>query len=146
MYTHPFDTSIFDIITITPGNPSAGNNLVFAPNTQTRIQIISVLFTFTSDANAANRAVRLIITDGSDTFFIAPPDLVQVASQGEVYCFSVRGGSAYSSGDALTHSIPLPPNLWIRDTGSVESLITNIQVGDALTNPAIRFIQQPLIP
>lgn len=58
-----FKADRHDLVTVSPGNPAAGANLVWpCPNNRV-IQVVSVALTYTTDATVANRLISLELLD-----------------------------------------------------------------------------------
>lgn len=146
MYTHPFDTSIFDMITVEISNPAAGANFSFLPNTLTRILPVVVGFTLTTDATAADRLVQLQISDGSQDYAIQFINGFITASLTVRCTFFIGAGSPIINLNLGSATGPLPDNNWIRNTGNIDSLIGNIQATDQISDIQVRFQQQIKLP
>ena len=136
---HNLNTCVFSLESLAVANPGAGNNLTIAPSTAIRIELISLSFLLTCDANAANRLVTLTLSNGSIIVpFSATPGF-QTANEAITYYFSQ--GMVNSDASASIQSIfaPLPRHLYFDPGDSLITDIFNIQVGDAITNVVYRF-------
>lgn len=138
---NPLDINIFDLLALAPAAPSAGANFSLAVNLNARWRITAIRFTFTTDANAANRRIQVGGIVGTINFALSGAGDIQTASEARNYDFNVGTGSAYSSGDADNLYAPLNSQMYLEVGDSLRIIIANIQAGDAITNIGIRLQQ-----
>lgn len=85
-------------------------------------------FQLVTDANAANRTVRLIFNDGTFNVVSCPAVAIQAASLTFNYSAGAFGAAALS---ALTDiAIPTPPDIYLLPGYGITTVTTNRQVGD----------------
>lgn len=96
-------------------------------------RVISVTWTFTTDANVANRAVALVAGDGTDTFWRVGTAAVQAAGQTGQYCAYAGAASSQTTGGVSAYPLPFG-GLWLQSGWSLRSLTDQVQVGDAYTS------------
>jgi FtsP/CotA-like multicopper oxidase with cupredoxin domain len=102
-------------------------------------RLLSAVFTFTSDATAANRSLRLEYDDGNGAVFAgAGAGAVIPASQTTRWRFTPNRGAADWDSNNFFY-VPLP-SLILMPGQKVQVNVTNIQATDALT--AIVFTWQ----
>lgn len=136
--SHPLDVSIFAIQTALQANPAAGADFDISVIPALRCELLSINFTFTTDANAADRIVR--IKTISDTFScnysITP--VLQPASKAFFYNFGV-GLPAINLSAINSVQGGLPIGMFFEYTDDLESDIAGIQVGDQISNIRYRY-------
>lgn len=118
-------------------SPAAGANFTQLIEGRYHTRLVSLFVRLVTDANAANRTLRLELLDGqSNVFDVAGNPVTYPASSTEDYSFS-----AYQAqGEwevAATNLVPLHPVL-LPPTFSFRIAVTNIQVGDQLSR--IRWV------
>lgn len=96
-------------------------------------RVISVTWTFTTDANVANRAVALAADDGTDTFWRVGTAAVQAGGQTGQYCVYAGAASSQTTGGVSAYPLPFG-GLWLQSGWSLRSVTDQIQVGDAFTS------------
>jgi|CXWL01.1.fsa_nt_gi hypothetical protein len=145
MLENPHDISLFDIIGIQPANPGAGADLDFPCPVRARIRIDAITFTFTTDANVANRVVKLQLFDSATAWTIGLPTLVQTAATTRRFNFAPGIGSDREllggAPDNIEYSNLAWP-LWLRFGDSLITSIQGLQVGDQISSVSIRYSQQ----
>lgn len=141
---HPFDITSYDIITITPAAPGAGAQLLFPIATNTRIKLVSIYFRFTTDANAANRVVRVGINDGTNNIITGITPILQTLSSVRDYFFSIRSGTdreLLGGAGSNEEWCAINSEADLRFGDSIITSINNIQAGDLVENIQIRYKQ-----
>lgn len=138
---NPFGSNPSDIITITPIDPSAGNNLSLAVASNARWRILFVGFLLTTDANVATRLVQVHGFDSLDRIYDTAPNLAQAASLAHNYSFNTGVGQAYTGGDGSVAIAPINSDHILRSTDDIRITIQSIQAGDTITDIRIRFLQ-----
>ena len=138
---NPIDVNSFDIITITPANPAAGNNYGLAVNVNARWQILYVGFNLGTDANVAGRIAAVHGWDGTDIIYETHPSVPQAASLNFSYHFNVGVGNPHTGGAGSLLVAPLNDQLFLRQGDSIFILIHNIQAADQISDIRIRLKQ-----
>ena len=141
MLNHPHDTSIFDIVTLAPGNPAAATGYTFGVPALTRVQIIGVTMTITCDANVANRLPYIQASDGTRNFQGTCASALIVANQIAAFFFSVQGSPGQSFFTQSFACAPLADHLYLREGDSLTLDWIGKQAGDTMTGIAIRYKQ-----
>lgn len=135
---HPLDADIYQVLTIPISDPMAGAPLSYTIPANVRLEILTFDFTFTSDANAANRILKIMGNDGVTTNPTLFSGIIQTANNAWTYHF----GQGYqltdltANFDAVMQALP-----WGFALNSVNVLVAqplNIQVGDTITDASIR--------
>lgn len=123
--------------------PAAGAEIQYLTTPRTRWRLIGVAMSLITDANAANRTVRLQIAIGGRIYRF-PSSVLQAASLTYYY----QWFPGYPVAPALvdgTVNLWLPPDLSERDIGPITTLTTNIQVGDQYGTPFV-LVQEWIEP
>lgn len=138
---HPLDINVFDIVTLEPPDPAAGAGYTFGVPANSRVQIIGVSFTLTTDANAANRLPYCEGYDGALTFLGSSFNSPVVANSVVRAHFSIHGGGQQASGTYNFAMIALADHLYLRINDTLRINVVSIQAGDTITDIAIRYKQ-----
>lgn len=93
-------------------------------------------FTFTADANAANRTIRVRLSDANGIQCTLLGRTVITANEERI--INLWRGPNIPDDNTTSHYIPLPELLWLSDPAIAISAI-NIQAGDDWTNPFVWF-------
>jgi hypothetical protein len=130
------DTAVFECIAENGTLPGAGLNFQGPAPLYRRSVLAHIQFSLICDANVANRLPAILNVGGPTNPWLANSQHYITAN--EIVTFICHINSSYCSVQN-TGAIPMPlPNIPIFNSGdSVEIVITNIQVGDAIT--AIRM-------
>ena len=106
--------------------PSAGQSWATTVPAGHVWDLLGVFASLVSDANAADRSVRLQLGDGNVTFLELPAPAVQAASLTRRYTW-LRDVGAYSGGSGLVAPLPYTSLLpgW-----TIAATVDNIQAGD----------------
>lgn len=132
--------------TIVGTNPAAAAAFTLAMQGEYFTRPLSVVFQLVSDANAANRAIRVTYETAGGTVYartMASP--VQVASKTVLYQFFVDAGTVQGVADTFSQS-GLPPVV-MSPTDVLAIRVANIQAGDQLSAIVAvleRFRRNPL--
>lgn len=130
--------------------PGAGRLLSFAGIDQaagTEIQEVvptgrlwrlrSIYFSFTTDANVANRRVHLQGTFAGDILFDIYTNIDQAASTTKKYSFTNTANSSLTeNGNVIMGN--LPDNIWLSSDDTLNTSTLNKQVGDNFGPPIIQ--------
>ena len=130
------------LVTASIDNPPAGSNFRWESPEDTRILVISIRLLLTTDANAADRRLSVAALHGPIIFAEAPAPGDQAANLPWTYCFApcvlgIDGGT-----DHLKQWAPISPNLYLERNHALASELSNIQVGDQLSDIVIRYYQK----
>jgi hypothetical protein len=117
------------IKTVQIPNPVAGSEFIIRAPGEGFWRIMSLAFTLTTDANAANRAASLTADDGTSVYFSTDATAFQAASGARGYsAWEGSTGVTAISGDQI---LGFPTRgLWLPTGHSLRSSTTAIQVGD----------------
>jgi len=114
----------------TVADPGAGNQFTFTPPANTRSVILGVRFVLTTSATAATRIPSLTFSQGG---------VVRIAfSSGASYGASLTATINFVSVGAYSfvaaaHTMSSLPRFELPSDGTLSSLVTSMQVGDAIT-------------
>lgn len=122
--------------------PAPGSEIAETVPTGARWQVVSVRFTLTTDATAANRTVRLRFNTSGTEAFRVPGGAVQTASLAVLYNFAV-GVTRMTSSVGGVQNLPLPSDLWLNAASQVQTISENLQAGDDYTQPQL-FVREQL--
>lgn len=124
-----------------PDPAVATNFTVLAPH-DVNWKLISIVFTLTTDVNAANRVVRLRVHDtGGATIWSGHGETVQVASESLLHIGSAIG--AIPPNLTVNRPILTPPGLWIPRNFSIRSAVVGMQAGDQITGISLLVEEWP---
>ena len=121
---------------ITGTDPAANTEINETIPNGRQWRVISVQFDLTTDANVADRRVRLGFDDGSDNFLRIAATAVQTASTTIKYIYGVNM-PFNNDATANLQTAPLPDGLLLPETWDITTQTTNRQVGDNYTSPLI---------
>lgn len=133
MHNHSLDTSIFYLEDFTFTAPGAGNDFDFDANTLRRVEILALSCTLTTDANAANRRLKLFISEGFRTLYSTITAVDHPASHAWEYSFALGVQPIDESTNHDFILTPLPTSMFLTRGNRLNIDIENKQVGDALT-------------
>ena len=109
----------------------------FDIQTNTRLMLKNVYFTFTSDVNAANRALVISIEDHLGRVVYSASHETPITAS--LVTLVNMKDILYKDWDAVSLLLGLPlPDLYLRQDYSITVAITNVQVGDQLGGMYIR--------
>lgn len=110
-------------------NPSPGSEVSDTPGTSRTWRILAANVTLVTSATVANRRVHLNFIGASAGNIDCFGALDQAASSTVRYCFAPYGviPDELDSGVVLIH---LPPDIYISSDGAIQTVTTNLQVGD----------------
>lgn len=138
---NPLDTSVFDVITLSPADPAAGANFTLSVNANARWQILSLQFTIAYNATGANRRVEVHGFDGTDIIQKQAPLNFGTASITVEYDCNIGTGSAYQEASVLSESFPLAGDLYLNIGDSIRITVFNIQATDQISDIRVRVKQ-----
>jgi len=137
------DTSVFSLKTFTQADPAVGTDFLFHCPENLRIKLIGLTFQLVTDANVANRNVEIYITDGTNicpTFTAAG---LQVASETVIYYWAPGARIYDGTAAGLNMYQPLSDDLFLEPSEYLGSIVTNIQVGDQISDIVYRVQYWP---
>ncbi len=117
------------ISVIESADPAAGSELTDTVNVNEVWKVKTISFALVTDANAANRRVHIVITDGTNEIARAFSDVEQVASTTINYFFNEQV-LAFDRTDNDIILGPLPIELFLPNPFEITTITTNLQVGD----------------
>jgi hypothetical protein len=133
------------LVTFLVGTPAAGANFSFVVPNKGHIRILGVKFDLLADANVANRYAALHAYTPALPWTVISPGTLQTASQNVSYNFAINTAitSANPGGVPIQAFAPLPYDLILRGDNAnpdeLRSLVSNIQVGDQISNIRLRY-------
>ena len=127
---NPYDLDLFQTTTGSTSIPLPGNSVSLSIPATGRSELLALAFTFTTDANAANRYLALIHTVATKPVTIASAYIPPTASLPILWTFApgLVNQPAMASGRAL---IALPPYPALQPADTLTLFVHNIQAGDA---------------
>lgn len=110
--------------------PTAGSEISYSVAANLNQRLLSFRVTLTTDANAANRRVHLVIRNGTTPLLDAFSDQDHAASTARNYTFAPFGvlPDTLDDNDIL---VPIPKDLILGFNFNIVTNTTNIQAGDA---------------
>lgn len=115
-------------------DPAVATNFVYTPSTRLIEQLISIIFRYIADANAANRSPVFNVTDSSGIIMKFGTNQGQTASQDFNYSLTEAAGNFENGNLTPNYSqIEIPRNLIIPLDGTIASAFSNIQAGDQIS-------------
>lgn len=113
-------------------NPAIGANFTYTGDAMTLWRMREIRFTLTTSATVASRFARVSVRNwlNQETFLV--PSQAQAASLAVDYSF--QRGLNYLSPITTRINGNLPEDLVFSGQGVIESLVTNLQVGDRIQN------------
>lgn len=127
---HPVDRPFPRLIHIP--NPAAGADILYLCPANTRLEILGIHLTFTSDANAANRNIDFIIGCGVADLFHFNMNLLHAATETRDYHL-IAGQIQPIFSVGFTRWCPAPSFIPLVATQSFRTVTDFIQVGDQYT-------------
>lgn len=114
--------------------PAVATNFTYSAANAFVEQLVSVRFQLAADANGANRASFLDVTDATGVILSMSNDLAQSANSTFIQMFSQQPGnySALFGTPDFAYTM-IPPDTIIPRGGAVVSRIENIQAGDQIS-------------
>lgn len=137
---NPLDINVFDIFSRTATNPSAGANFSLAVLPRAREQLIYISFKLITDANAANRLIQIGALINSIPFYTSNAGTAEIASRDYDYYFNIGIGSSFTGGSTDDVNAPLNAQFFLEDDDTITITITDIQVGDQISD--IRLVSK----
>ncbi len=114
-------------------DPAAGANLPIQPDWYCKQAMVALTLTFVADGNAANRWISLNVTDGAALTMIGITDTAITAGNTHQITFSVGIYPSEPVAGAYRF-VPITGDLWIGGTQQWDLLVTNLQVGDQISD------------
>ena len=103
-----------------------------------RMLLKNIYFTFTADANAANRAIVFAIEDRSGNVVYATSHETPITAT-TVTLVNMKD-ILYKDWDAVSLFLGLPlPDLYLKKDYSITITVTNVQVGDVISALHVRY-------
>jgi hypothetical protein len=131
---HPYNSNLFRTHVDARPDPGAGNNFTFSEGDKHRVEIVGCSFTFTADANAANRLITVYGYDGTSAYLTSPLPGVITATEAIFVSFGVNVPPQDLSASVAFITSGLPLGFIIEPEHYFNSNIANIQAGDTITN------------
>ena len=132
-YSVPLEQGTFFILN--PTSPAAGSDFILPPAdyANRRLLIEAIRFTFTTDANVADRRFNIQWTDLGGFGSILQWNTVQAASLARVYFLRPGPGTTATLFAGNLHGPMYENMLIIHNRCRLELCFSNIQAGDAIT-------------
>lgn len=137
-----FDRQVIGLQTVHPDTPAAGSALTWNSPEFTRVMFQSLTFKVATDANVADRHIVIDAYHGSTLFSQCPAPGHQVASETIYYRFAPCILGIDESDDLSYMWAPLTEHLFLDPQHMLRINILNIQVGDQISEIALRFYQK----
>lgn len=118
-------------LSLTGTNPAAGIEIIETVPTNTIWRLWGAYASLVTDATAANRRVKVLIDDGTNTVFPSDSSAVQIASQTEYYIIGPH------SGVVADHWIPTPTGMLMLAGWRMQTSTTLIKAGDNWSAPQL---------
>lgn len=131
------------IRSFTGTNPAAGVEITESVPAGAAWRIISMLATLATDANAANRQVRVLLDDGANIHYEHTASASVIANSTLPFCFSDNGVESQSNLNLL--NVALPTMTWLPAGHRIRTNTVNLQAGDNWTAP-IMLVVEWLVP
>ena len=135
---HNMDTSVFGLLTKDAPNPALQTNFDISIDPAHRIQLLSVNFSLTTDANVANRLVRIksISETFSCNYAVAP--VVQTAGKTIIYNFGLGLPPLDLTASGLIQCT-LPNMFFLEAIDDFESDCLALQATDSIANIRYKY-------
>lgn len=131
MIHNPFNLAIFNFHWSQVNAPGAGSNQTIGAVANCRSELVSASFTYTADANPANRLIRVVATHGLYPITIGGMDIAITANDvREVIISQGITNSVTFGADVVMIAIPSFPFLLEGDTININ--VSNIQATDTI--------------
>lgn len=128
-----FQQNVFAITSFAEAAPAPGAGFQFTVADHFLLEILSLSFTFTADANPANRNLELIFNVDAITSFTYRDPVSITAGQAYTVAAFPSSPALHPLAAAGSILIPIPRGLVMRATDSFLITPTAMQVGDTLT-------------
>lgn len=130
------------LVTAQPTPPAAGTDFQWDSPEHTRILIISIRLTLTTDTNTDSRRVTIESKQGSISFAQAPAPGDQTESAAVDYYFSPCVLGIDGTTDHSRQWAPVSPHFYLHPRDTLCSNISNLQSGDQVSDIRIRYYQK----
>ncbi len=112
-------------------DPAAGVNWARIVNGGENWKLLSCAFTLATDANVANRTVRVQLLDRAGrVVFATHHQTLQTATQTRRYFLSAGPYDIGAPATSSFRSLPIPSPLWMPQGFSIGTTVVGLQVGD----------------
>lgn len=138
MIHNPSNKDVFRTINLNIAAPGAGNNLTIAAPANAISELVHLKFSLGTDANVADRLVRLEVYTGALSTVISASLIEQTASLAWNYMFQL-GTPAFSSGDGVHHFMPIPSDFRLFEGWEWRILVLNLQAADTIASARIQY-------
>lgn len=133
MIRNAFDTAVFQFnfrhLLLVSSGVNWSDQIAF----NARAELVALHVQLDTSATVANREMNLLLNNGSNTMLIGTSPVVQTASQTKYYIFG-QHGSYYANAGSDKIYIPITPGLFLLESWTIDSDLTNIQGGDTFRN------------
>lgn len=136
---NPLDIKVFDLVTETGTDPAVGDDWIYTPPANARIQLLSVRCRWQTDATVDNRLLRIGIYDGADRIQQTIAFNTQGASKSFIYYFAI-GVNGYE--EIATHSRmwgDLGKNMFMQAGDTFQINPSGMKAGDAINQIYLRY-------
>lgn len=131
MIRSPFDTAVFNFHWSSQPPPAAGADFQINSVDNGRSELIALSFTFTADANVANRTIRIYVRHSTLPVFLGACDIPMGANDVREIIVGQHGhGSSVDGGDILM--VPISSFPFMVEGDAIFSEVTNIQATDQI--------------
>lgn len=133
MSANSFDAATFASFWRVTSDPAPGAEAIIIPPGAAQVQLTLLTFTLVTDGNADNRVAFLTMEDGGISFLLGSAAFFHVASTTFNYICH-ENVSLTSTSVVQDLAIPIPTFRFIDDTATLKINITDINVGDQISN------------
>lgn len=129
------------LVTITPSDPAAGADFSFAVPVNTIILPLSFTIQLETDATAVTRTFSTVCFDGTDKFFRCYSQKLHTASLTFAYTCQIANNQLPTNANFYWQVLNMSPYQFLRFGDSFQTSVTELQAGDELTSPVLRYMQ-----
>jgi hypothetical protein len=135
-----------DHVTRSSSDPAAGSEIVYTVSDGELLRIRAVRFTLVAAAAAASRRVHLVFTFNTTPVYDIIANTDQIISETKIYSGVAGGGGSASTNDNDIY-IPLPTEIVMGATDTIETSTFNLQAGDNYSSMLIlaEMLRNPIV-
>jgi len=132
--------------TLTSADPAAGSEITFTVADAHFIKVKAVRFTLVAAAAAASRRVHLVFTFNTTPVYDIIANTDQIISETKIYSGVAGGGGSAATNDNDIY-IPLPTEIVMGATDTIETSTFNLQAGDNYSSMLIlaEMLRNPIV-
>lgn len=134
-----FDINTFSNDTIALGDPAVATNWTYTVPIRLRVLLVSAKFTFSTDANVADRTIRINIQEGAHRLITTFVSQGIAANLIRNFNFFIGAPTSIAVAAGEDYIAPLPQKLYLGPGSIISSDIRAIQAADQLSTVIMRF-------